>query len=144
MKKLYGLSMILLIFFFVGCGNDKVEETISKNNSQNIIADYLDAVSEGDMEKIKEYSTDENSKIFNEDTLNILKDDIESLNLLKCEIRSSNENRALVDSEVEVICSDDFIAIGDWKPGKTISTKTFELIKVNNEWKVNGWGVYTD
>ena len=144
MKKLYGLSMILLIFFFVACGNNKVEETISKNNSQNIIADYLDAVSEGDMEKIKEYSTDENSKIFNEDTLNILKDDVESLNLLKCEIRSSNENRALVDSEVEVICSDDFIATGDWKPGKTISTKTFELIKVNNEWKVNGWGVYTD
>ena len=142
MKKFYGFSIILVIFFFAGCGNNKVEETINKNNSQNLIENYLDAVSEGDMEKIKDYSTDENSKSFNEEILNVLKDDVESLNLLKCEIRTSNESRALVDSEVEVICSDDFIATGDWKPGKTISTKTFELIKVNNQWKINGWGVY--
>ena len=142
MKKFYGFSIILVIFFFAGCGNNKVEETINKNNSQNLIENYLDAVSEGDMEKIKDYSTDENSKSFNEEILNVLKDDVESLNLLKCEIRTSNESRALVDSEVEVICSDDFIATGDWKPGKTISTKTFELIKENNKWKINGWGVY--
>ena len=142
MKKFYGFSIILVIFFFAGCGNNKVEETINKNNLQNLIENYLDAVSEGDMEKIKDYSTDENSKSFNEEILNVLKDDVESLNLLKCEIRTSNESRALVDSEVEVICSDDFIATGDWKPGKTISTKTFELIKENNKWKINGWGVY--
>ena len=142
MKKFYGFSIILVIFFFAGCGNNKVEETINKNNLQNLIENYLDAVSEGDMEKIKDYSTDENSKSFNEEILNVLKDDVESLNLLKCEIRTSNESRAFVDSEVEVICSDDFIATGDWKPGKTISTKTFELIKVNNQWKINGWGVY--
>ena len=142
MKKFYGFSIILVIFFFAGCGNNKVEETINKNNSQNLIENYLDAVSEGDMEKIKDYSTDENSKSFNEEILNVLKDDVESLNLLKCEIRTSNESRAFVDSEVKVICSDDFIATGDWKPGKTISTKTFELIKENNKWKINGWGVY--
>ena len=41
-----------------------------------------------------------------------------------------------------MICSDDFIATGDWMPGKTISTKTFELVKEDNTWKVNGYAVY--
>lgn len=150
MKKLlyYGVSALLILFCLIGCGKSNIQEKkyISKDDAQKIISNYLNALSESDIDKIKKYSTNEQQKSFNEDILNVLKNDLKFIKLIKCEVREDkngeDKNRALVDTEVEIICSDDFIAVGDWMPGKTVSKKTFELLKVNNEWKVNGWGVY--
>lgn len=145
MKKLlyYGVSALVILFCFIGCGSSNIQEkkSISKDDAQKIISNYLNALLESDIDKIKKYSTDEQQKSFNEDILNILKNDLKSIKLIKCEVRE-DKSRVLIDTEVEIICADDFIAVGDWMPGKTVSKKTFELVKVNNDWKVNGWGVY--
>lgn len=57
-------------------------------------------------------------------------------------LRESNSKHIIIDANVEVICSEDFIPVGDWQPGRSISTKAFELIKIDDELKINGWGAY--
>lgn len=145
MRKYFKMAItFLLLLCFCGCGNSKENNYITENDAKEVISNYLNALVESDMEKIKKYSTEKNQKNFNEDVLNVLKNDLKSMKLISFKIRDNKtkENEVLVDSEVEIICSDDFIATGDWMPGKTISTKTFELVKEDNTWKVNGYAVY--
>ena len=121
---------------------EKRDEVISNNDVETVISNYLDALSNKDLEGIKKYSSNDWSSHFNNESIPLLEVTLESAKLIKCEIRENDPDRVLVDTEVEIICYENSSPSGDWIPGKSISTKSFELVKVDNEWKINGWGAY--
>lgn len=141
------ISLILLVTFFVlgGCSiGDSKDKSENKSNEiyKTLISNYLDSLSKKDIEGLKKYSTVEWGNGFDQSTINTLNETLESAKLLKCNIRDNTENRIIVDAEVEVTCYENSIPAGDWQPGTSISVKSFELIKGDNEWKINGWGAY--
>lgn len=146
MRKILLTSIMLLtLFAFIGCSIENSSnnyETLSETAAANVISNYLDALSEKDLDSIRKYTSDEWGSIYTDETISNLTVILESAKLIKSEIRTTDEESILVDCEVEVICYEDSSPSGDWVPGKSISPKSFELVKVNNAWKVNGWGAY--
>ena len=146
MSKLrISLILILLLFTLCGCSNVKSQGNIdseSLETYETAISNYLNALSKKDINTLKKYSTEALGNSFNDDTLTILNETLASAKLLKCTIRENKFDKIILDADVEVICYENSIPAGDWKPGKSISVKSFELIKEDNHWKVNGLGVY--
>lgn len=146
MRKIFLNSMVLLtLILFSGCSIgilEKRNEVISNNDVETVISNYLDALSNKDLEGIKKYSSNQWSSHLTNEFIPILEVTLESAKLIKYEIRENEPDKVLVDTEVEIICYENSSPSGDWIPGKSISTKSFELVKVDNEWKINGWGAY--
>ena len=146
MKKIcISLVLLLTLFALGGCSSgdsQKKGENNYKEISEVTISNYLDSLSKKDIDDLKKYSTGEWGNGFDQSAITVLNETLESAKLLKYTIRESRLDRIIVDAEVEVICYEDFIPAGDWQPGKSVSAKSFELIKEDNEWKINGWGAY--
>lgn len=146
MRKIILTSIMLLtLLAFIGCSIENSSnnyETLSKSEVESIISNYLDALSEKDLDSIRKYTSDEWGSLYTDETIANLKVILKSAKLINSEIRTADIESILVDCEVEIICYEDSSPSGDWIPGKSISTKSFELVKVNNEWKVNCWSVY--
>ncbi|MDD7794273.1 hypothetical protein [Clostridium sp. 'White wine YQ'] len=114
--------------------------TISLEEVQDIISSYLNALTQKDLEDLKKYGTEDFTKGLNEAGVAYLRKTIKSAKLLNAKINTFDKDKVLIDSEVEIICYDNAQTAGDWIPGKSISTKQFELIKVEGKWKINSWG----
>ncbi|WP_455718799.1 hypothetical protein [Anaerosporobacter sp.] len=146
MRKNFFVIGIVLVFIIIIGVLIQISENNKKNlnidEAKNLISDYLNFLSTKDLEGLKRSSTDKWGKNFNTNTIDLLNDNLESAKLINCKITESDTNRVLVYAEVELICYENSSQIGDWIPGKSISKKSFELVKVENEWKINGWGVY--
>lgn len=141
------ISLVLLLTFFTfgGCSiGDSQKKSENKYNgiSEILISNYLDSLSKKDIDGLEKYSTVEWGNGFDQSVINELNKTLESAKLLKYTIRESESDRIIVDAEVEVICYENSIPAGDWQAGKSVSAKSFELIKEDNEWKINGWGSY--
>lgn len=146
MRKIF-MSLALVLTFFIMVGyNGEDQQSNKVNNSDEIvktvISNYLDSLSKKDIEGLKKYSTVELGNRFDKSVITELNKILKSAKLLKYTIRDNEADKIIVDAEVEVICYEDFISIGDWQPGKSVSAKAFELIKEDTEWKINGWGAY--
>lgn len=141
------MSLVLLLTFLTlgGC-SVRNSQSKSENNYdeivETVISNYLDSLSNKDIEGLKKYSTIEWGSGFNENGITILNETLESSKLLKCTIVDNKSDSIIVDAEVEVICYEESSPSGDWQPGKSISEKSFKLIKEDGAWKVDGWGVY--
>lgn len=115
---------------------------VNKLEAQKVVISYLDSLSKKDLNGIKEASTPKWSENFTNDSIDTLDKTLKSAKLLNSEIKETDKNRILIDANVELICYDDSSPIGDWIPGKSISEKSFELIKVDGNWKINDWSSY--
>ncbi|WP_238883792.1 hypothetical protein [Clostridium sp. YIM B02551] len=114
--------------------------TINIEEAQDIISSYLEALTQKDLETLKKYGTEVFTKGLNEEGISYLRKTLQSAKLLNAKINTCDKDRVLIDSEVEIICYEDAQTAGDWIPGRSISTKQFELIKVEGKWKINSWG----
>ena len=145
MKKIYITITVLIFIIIVGLViqiSENNKKNLNIDEAKNLISDYLNFLSTKDLDGLKRSSTDKWGKNFNDNTIGVLNGTLESAKLINCKITESERNRVLVYTEVELICYENSSQIGDWIPGKSISEKSFELVKVENEWKINGWGVY--
>lgn len=138
---LISLALIIVVGLSINLLKNNKEETSSKE-VEKTITNYLNYLSKKDIKGLKEISTDKWSENFDNDTIDVLNKTLESAKLINSEIKEKNEDRILVYAEVELICYKDASPVGDWVPGKSISKKSFELIKTNGIWKINNWGVY--
>lgn len=135
--------MIFAFSTILGCSQkNTVNNKLTLKEADAIINNYLVALTMKDVKLLNEFGTNKYTKSFNNEGISLLKDTLESAKLIKAEIRTNDNKKALIDTEVEIICYENSSPTGDWIPGKSISTKSFELINVNGKWKVNGWGVY--
>lgn len=134
--------MVISVFLLMSCKNYNASDEFNFEEAKILINNYLNALSNKNLDEISQYATPELIKQFNEETINNLKDSLESARLIEAEIREKNSEKIIIDAKVEVKCYENFIPTGDWVPGTTISIKSFELIHINDKWKVNGWGIY--
>lgn len=146
MRKIFmSLALVLIFFIMVGCNGEDQQSNKANNTDEivkTVITNYLDSLSNKDLESLKKYSTVELGNRFDKSIITELNKTLESAKLLKYTIRDNEADKIIVDVEVEVICYEDTIPTGDWQPGKVISAKSFELIKEETDWKINGWGAY--
>ena len=146
MRKIFMILSLVLTFFIVGGCSVGDSQTNSENNTDEIvkmvISNYLDSLSKKDIEGLKKYSTVEWGKGFDQDIITELNKILQSAKLLKYTIRDNEADKIIADTEVEIICYEGSIPSGDWQTGRSVSAKAFELIKEDNEWKINGWGAY--
>lgn len=134
--------MLISLFSLMGCNNSNTSDEINNEEAKILINNYLNALSNKNLDEISKYATSELIKGFNEEVINNLKDSLESAKLIEANVRENNSEKVIIDAKVEVKCYENFIPTGDWIPGTTISIKSFELMRINNKWKVNGWGIY--
>lgn len=138
-KALSALILAYSVFIFIGCSQSSGNELESANK---VISNYLDALTNKDINELSKYVTSEYFEGFSGEIINELEKNFISAELKESILRESNSKHIIIDANVEVICSEDFIPVGDWQPGRSISTKAFELIKIDDELKINGWGAY--
>lgn len=142
-KFIWGIAIGVIAISIFGCSpkeSENANNVITISEAENVISNYLDALSRKDVEDLKKFGTEEMTEGFNEETIKLLKETLKSAKLISVKIETSDKDIAKVDAKVEVICYDDSCPTGDWIPGKSISEKSFELINVDDEWKVNSWG----
>lgn len=138
-KVLSALILAYSVFIFIGCSQSSSNELESANK---VISNYLYALTNKDINEISKYVTSEYLEGFSEEIINELEKNFISAELKESTLRESNSKHIIIDANVEVICNEDFIPVGDWQPGCSISAKAFELIKIDDELKINGWGAY--
>ncbi|MGL4106666.1 hypothetical protein [Clostridium sp. LP20] len=142
MKRMVSVVLVILvgIIGLFGCKDSKSKE-ITLDGSNELIMNYLEALSNKDIKELKKYSTPEFGKSIGDDKT-VLENTLKSAELLLAKIDSIEEDRVKVYTEVEIICYDtpESAPAGDWINGETISKKYFELKYVDGEWKVDGWG----
>lgn len=139
-KLLVIIPLIIFAFAGISCNSYKNNDKSKLEDLKIIIDNYLEALSNKNLDEIHKWVTPEKQETFDKNIINNLEKSLISAELLEASIKESGSERIIVDASVKVICFDDFIATGDWQPGTAISVKSFEFITINGEWKINNWG----